>query len=43
MGSNGDYHADATYPTELPQDAILWIEVESADGARNAKSLALTE
>jgi hypothetical protein len=41
MGSNGDYHADATCPAELSEDAALWIEVESADGTKTAASLAL--
>lgn len=43
VGSNGDYHADAMCPAELTQDTALWIEVESADGTRAAKSLALPE
>ena len=41
MGSDGDYHADATCPAELNKDAALWIEVESADGTRTAGSLPL--
>ena len=41
IGSDGDYHADATYPAELPEDAALWIEIESADGTRTAGSLPL--
>ncbi|MFN3167305.1 MAG: hypothetical protein ACE37H_09610 [Phycisphaeraceae bacterium] len=40
MGS-GDYHADATCPAELPDNAMLWIEVEPAQGEREAKPLAL--
>lgn len=40
MGS-GDYHADATCPAELPDNAMLWIEVEPAQGEREAKPLSL--
>jgi hypothetical protein len=38
---SGDYHADATCPAELPDNAMLWIEVEPAEGDREAKSLSL--
>lgn len=41
MGS-GDYHADATCPAELPDNIMLWIEVESTDGTRESKSLSLS-
>ena len=37
----GNYHADATCPAEMPDDAMLWIEVESADGTRASKPLPL--
>ena len=43
FGSDGDYHADATCPAELPEDAALWIEIESADGTRTAGSLPLKD
>jgi hypothetical protein len=41
IGSDGDYHIDATCPAELAEDAALWIEVESADGTKTAASLPL--
>ena len=41
IGSDGDYHADATCPAELTDDAALWIEIESADGTRTTGSLPL--
>ena len=41
MGSNGDYHADATCPAELTEDDALWIEIEPTDGIRTAGSLPL--
>lgn len=41
MGSDGDYHADATCPAEMSEDAALWIEVESADGTRTAGLMSL--
>ena len=40
-GSDGDYHADATCPAALPENAALWIEIESADGTRTVGSLPL--
>lgn len=43
MGSDGDYHADATCPAELTEDAALWIEIESVDGTRTAGSLPLKD
>ena len=40
-GSGSTYHADVTCPARLTQDTLLWIEAESTDGSRSAKSLAL--
>lgn len=41
VSSNGDYHVDATCPAEISADTAFWIEVESADGAKNAIALPL--
>lgn len=41
MGSGGDYHADAEVPAELKPDAALWIELETADGRREAGSISI--
>lgn len=41
VASHGKYHVDAACPAELSDDALLWIEVETDRGEREAKSLPL--
>ena len=40
---SGSYHTDATCPAELPGNMMLWIEVETTEGEREAMPLSLKE
>ena len=40
---SGSYHTDATCPAELPGNMMLWIEVETVEGDRQAMPLAFSE
>ncbi len=41
MSSSGDYHTDAEFPANVSLPTSLWIEVEAADGTREAGSVPI--
>ena len=39
-GSGGDYHGHVEVPADVAEGAMLWIEIETADGERHKTSTA---
>ncbi|MGE0191243.1 MAG: hypothetical protein AB7T63_04290 [Planctomycetota bacterium] len=40
-GEDGDYHGHIEIPAEMAEGSAIWVEIEGADGAKNATSFKL--